>query len=559
MGVFNFKKYVMIAEAKIDDLASSKANDELPTDHSRPIGFTPEDMIRHIHANNPSGDINHTHWLYKQHLAGDLKHEDIDGEGRDLLTNFNRYRNRLPKKNIMQYKDKSELHDAIRPFINTTKNEQEQNKKQAIISAGSTLVHSGPNVNLYHVHNKEASKELGAGMPWCTSHRNLDFNRFDHYNDESNKRFFIAHLPNEEAPYRKLGIAVGTPEFQDENNTQIPHKDLEDLVSRNPELKTIPHLQGARFATTKDPMKHISDLAVNDSASLKDMKLSPETLNGLVNHPNHKVRDSIAQHPDLQSHHIDELISDPDEYVRNTITGHRNLQSHHIDKLVNDPEEYVRRGITGHPKLQSHHIDKLVDDPDASVRGHIADHPNLQSHQIDKLVNDPDQNIRFMIASHPNLQNHHVNKLLNDPDEYVRKQILRNPNLQSHHIDKLINDPDPSVRSTIAENPNLQSHHFDKLVNDPIPAVRRSIAFHRKLQSHHIDKLVDDPSDLVRASVGHHRNLQSHHIDKLVNDPIPAVRVGVVNNVNLPDHHYDTLLNDPNELVRIYARGGQHV
>ena len=464
----------MIVEAKIDDLASSKAGDKLPTDHSRPIGFTPEDMVRHIHANNPSGEVNHTHWLYKQHLNGDLKHEDIPGEGRDLLTNFNRYRNRLPKKNIMQYKDKSELHNAIRPFINTGKNEQEQNKKQAAISAGSTLVHSGPNVNLYHVHNKEASMELGAGMPWCTSHRDPSLNMFDHYNDESNKRFFIAHLPNEEAPYRKLGIAVGTPEFQDENNTQIPHDKLETIVSRNPELKTIPHLQGARFATTKDPMKHISDLVVHDPYVLRNTKLSPEMLDGLVNHPNPNVRRRIAEHPNLQSHHIDKLVNDPEDYVRETAAEHPNLQKHHIDKLLDD-YEYIKEIAARHPNLHSHHMDKLVNDPDDFFRRIIAEHPNLQSHHIDKLIDDPVSWVKSTIAEHPNLQSHHIDQLIDDPEARVRRAIVRNPNLQSHHIDQLIDDPEERVRRAIARNPNLQSHHIEKLAKDPISSVRNAL------------------------------------------------------------------------------------
>lgn len=467
--MFSFKQFILIIEAKIDDLKSSIG--QISTEHDPDGKFTePSDIVDHFHSHNPTGDVNHTRWVVNQYHQGNLKQEDAPSM-KDTLTDFNRFRNNLHKKQINQYKTLSDLRDAIRPFSEAKRKQTFtlSNQEFKDVQNGSTLVHESPNVSLYHVHNKEAACALGKDMPWCTS-RQDNKNMFDHYNKETNKRFYIAHLPNEQAPYRKLGIGIGANEFQDENNTNISHENLIDLVKRNPELKKIPVLQGSRYAVTEIPEKY-PELVKNDLDGMKKMDYTDDQITNLMKHKDPEIRSSIILHPNASSKHADIGIKDKNYDVRlSTLFSKASTEKHFVD-AVNSPFSEYRSAIASNPKATKKFIDTLINDNESEVRGSLGKNPNLTKEHIDTLVNDKSGFVRQMIANNPNLTKEHIDKLIKDNDWSVRSWLAENPNLSKEHIDTLMNDESEYVRSSAVGNKNSDKEHIDIGLKDEHPDV----------------------------------------------------------------------------------------
>jgi hypothetical protein len=283
--MLRFKQYFMLSEAKIDDYKAQETN--ISTTHDPNAEHKkPENIIDHFHKHVPGGNVEHTRWLVDRYKNGEMKQEDAP-DMKDTLTSYNKYKDKLPKKRIGQYKSVSELKTALHPF--SSKDAEQHAVNQKDIDSGSTKVHSNPNLDMYHVHTREAACALGTKpngekLGWCTSHPDPGKNMFDHYNKESGNNFHIAHLHKEEFPFRRIGGIGAGGEFQDENNENIEGSRLKALIKRNPELEKVK--------------------AVTDSRNYKMM--------------------NIVDNPNATKEHLDKAINDQDEYVRQLATRHPN-------------------------------------------------------------------------------------------------------------------------------------------------------------------------------------------------------------------------------------------
>jgi hypothetical protein len=507
----------ILMEAKIDDLKSSVG--AISTEHDPNAEFKkPDEIVDHFHKHNPTGDISHTRWAVSQYNKGNMKQEDAPSM-KDTFNDFNRHKDKLPKKKIEQYKSVSDLRDAIRPHKGTTKAELGLTKSTETVQKGADLVHNEGGVKLYHVHTKEASKELGKGMPWCTSHRDDKRNLFDNYNKKTGGNFFIAHLPHEQAPHRKLGIGIGVGEFQDENNEKMNHEDLKALVGRNPSLGKIPHLQGARVATTEDHNKHFDKLIKNDGENLHHADISHETITKAMEHHDEDVREDTIRHPNVTSDHIDKALDDSYERVREAAIKNSKATIKHIDKALDDKEPSVREAAIQHPNVNSGHIDKALDDEEPIVRRIAIRNPNVNSKHIDKALDDKDETFRKTAIQHPKATLQHIDKALDDKDEDVRAAAIRHPNATTQHIDKALDDKDEDVRQTAIEHPNATTQHIDKALDDKDEYVRQTAIKHPKATLQHIDKALNDENEYVRAAAIRHPKATLQHIDKALKDP----------------------------------------
>ena len=402
--MLRFKHYLMLSEAKIDDYKAQET--DISTDHDPEAPHKkPDDIIDHFHKHVPGGNIEHTRWLVDRYKKGQIKQEDAP-DMTDTLTSFNQYKDKLSKKRIGQYKSVGELKTALNPF--TSKHTQKQNINQKAIDEGSTKIHSSPNLDVYHVHTKEAACALGTKpngekLGWCTSHPDPDQNKFNQYNESSNGNFHIAHLHNEEYPFRRIGGIGAGDEFQDENNENIKGSRLRDLIKRNPELEKVK--------------------AVTDSKNYKLM--------------------NITDNPNATAEQLNKALNDPDRDVRAVAAQHPNATAEHLNKALNDPVDRVRAAAAGNPNATAEHLDKAINDPEDRVRWAAAQHPNATAEHLDKALNDPDRDVRAVAAQHPNATAEHLDKAINDPDRDVRAAAAGNPNATKEHLDKAINDPNP--------------------------------------------------------------------------------------------------------------------
>ncbi len=457
----------MLSEAKIDDYKAQETN--ISTTHDPNAEHKkPENIIDHFHKHVPGGNVEHTRWLVDRYKNGEMKQEDAP-DMKDMLTSYNKYKDKLSKKRIGQYKSVSELKTVLHPF--SSKDTEKQNINQKAIDEGSTKVHSSPNLDMYHVHTRQAACALGTKpngekLGWCTSHPDPDQNMFDHYNERSNGNFHIAHLHKEEFPFRRIGGIGVSGEFQDENNENIEGSRFRELIKRNPELEKVK--------------------AVTDSKNYKMMK--------------------IADNPNATKEHLDKAINDQDEYVRRAAAGHPNATKEHLDKAINHQDGPVREVAAGHPNATKEHLDKAINDQDGPVREAAARNPNATKEHLDKAINDQDEYVRLAAARHPNATKEHLDKAINDQDEYVRLAAAGHPNATKEHLDKAINDQDEYVRRAAAGHPNATKEHLDKAINDQDEYVRRAAAGHPNATKEHLDKAINDQDEVVRNVAAGHPN-----------------------------------------------------
>lgn len=599
--MLSFKGFITeqyIIEAKIDDYKAQEKS--IPTEHdTNPAFKKPEQIIDHFHSFNPTGDVNHTRWVVNRYKAGELKQEDAPAM-KETLTQFNKYRDKLSKKNINQYKSIEELRNSLRPLVGTAKSDV----NDKAVKEGADLVHSSPNVKLYHVHTTEASRELGKGMPWCTSHRDDKYNMFDHYNKNSGGRFYIAHLKGEKAPYRKLGIGVGTGEFQDENNTRISHEDLEELVKRNPELKKIPELQGVRVATTQDHNKHFDELSDNDSENLDHIKsLKNETIRKTLEDKTPPgIKDIEWEPEDEYSHHdsslegglsqkkrtalkfakgdlLDDLLQNGDKNVkRHLLQNSPNIESRHIDDAIDNEDPNITISALQNKNATPKHFDRVMNTARQPFRDEynklIARHPNATPEQLGTLIR-ANKTIHDRInaaeaAENPNAKDEDVREYLHSKigtlggwsELHIKQRIINNNhNLSPETLASLI-EPDEHylVRQSAAEHPNADHNVLTKALEDTNPNVRAAAAQHPKIDGDALEKALNDPEHRVVYNASTNSNLSPEQIHKLldyehIDGPTASATISrnAVRHKNATPENIDKALNHESEAVRITA------
>jgi hypothetical protein len=460
----SFKEYIALEEAKIDDYKAQESS--ISTEHDPDATIKePSDIVDHFHAHNPTGDINHTKWVVGQYKKGLIKQEDAPAM-KDLLTNFNKFKDKLLKKKIEQYKTHAELQHAIAPHIGTSTSEKQSAQIEKDMDEGTTLVHSTPNMTLRHIHTKEgsiaASKYPDGKRPsWCTAREDSQ-NMFDHYNSRTGGKFFVAHLPNEKPPFHKIGIAVGANEFQDADNTKLEDRRLKTLVDRNPEMKEIPELQGASIHTTKpeNVEKHIHDLMDNDPEDTRD-----EIFNNSEKYTKHlklfhlkKVHDTINQYDDEM-----EKAEDEDDSVKNSkfksvlkelARGTGNPET--LEHLSKHPDDGVKAAVARNYSTPKIVRKQFLDHPNPIVRGSVElrDFPErIRAETVAKETNPS------VIAKH----------VTGDDSLDVQKAALANTNTGSDALGNIgAISHHPEIHKAILEHPKTDAPALELLVRNNV-------------------------------------------------------------------------------------------
>ncbi len=153
--------------------------------HQKYYNQIPEEEFRQIVAADPTAKEDkmgkYSKWLLALYTSGNLKFEDLY-KATEYLTTFHRYKQKLERKDIGQYKSLPDLYDAIQPYEDNTqaashKEELRQIKKDAkkVYEDGEWLV--------IVPETQEAAVEYGKGTQWCTAATG-SYNYFNYYNEK---------------------------------------------------------------------------------------------------------------------------------------------------------------------------------------------------------------------------------------------------------------------------------------------------------------------------------------------------------------------------------------
>lgn len=138
------------------------------------------DIIDHFASKaDPTSNKSYTQWIVNRYKQKDIRQEDHP-RIKTALANFDKYKSKLIKKDINQYKSVSEIEDAVEPYLDKVVSKKEEKRQQKI--EGADLIHNGPNITVHQLKTKKAACQYGRGTKWCTAARKN--NMFDEYNKQ---------------------------------------------------------------------------------------------------------------------------------------------------------------------------------------------------------------------------------------------------------------------------------------------------------------------------------------------------------------------------------------
>lgn len=306
---------------KDEDFKDTLAQDSFAT------AKTSGDIINHFASADPSKNKAYTQWMLNQYKKKTVRQEDAP-RLQTVLTNFDKYKNKLANKDINQYKHISDLDAAVRPHLGTAATNKEASEQ--IKTEGRDTLLDTPNVKVYHTKTKEASQAIYGGgsgcgengTDWCTAARGQG-SYFEHYNSKG--PLIQIHIKGDaKSPYQ---YHKETGSFMDKEDREADlgkmasqHKELYDVKNfhshllttsaKNGDIGGLTHLETKYGADLKEPGAN-GDTLLHHAAQgghvamvkhLMERGLSPATKNDSGETPFHKAISSGNE--DVMDHMI---------------------------------------------------------------------------------------------------------------------------------------------------------------------------------------------------------------------------------------------------------------
>lgn len=184
------------------------------------------DVLNKLAAADPTGQQNkYIQWIVNQYIKGQFKLEDVSrikGE----LTEFNRVRSNLDKKDINQYKTLPDLYAALEPLADTevvSNRQSDRDAGQRFFDNGEAiLISDSGKVKIIQLASEEASKYFGRGTKWCTA-ANEDC-MFDRYSADGPLYVIIVDGT-------KYQLHIETGQFMDAKDQQLDKSKMKELIN----------------------------------------------------------------------------------------------------------------------------------------------------------------------------------------------------------------------------------------------------------------------------------------------------------------------------------------
>ena len=580
----NFMETLLEAllEGKIDDVLDK---------HTTIPNNVKQDYLKQIPANNAQ----HLDWVLNQHTKGNIKPEHNIHK---TLSIFNRVKDKLPKKQINQYKSLDELHAAVLPHTDTVK--QSTNEKG---SKGTETLYSSPTMTIRQHHNYESAVSA-ANLPesnprkekagWCVSvgngggaghysaytdngfhpiytieHKHPDGSSsrhmlvYDHNKTQANTElrneadcrpgfseysstrpdlldhYGKVHSELLKTPIAKFFTESGREEYK--KSAEPAHQKLKETINNIPKTGMTDEEYMANFKAGQEKQQG----GIHNT--LAGVPLSHTQLNHLIEHGNAGAMHDIAKRTDLTEDHIKKLANTSNMIVHHQLLQRPHLSDANFNTIVKKAHSELIDTIAQHPKFDLQHLDT------AMGRGNNIDFSSfiskkaniLEPEDINKLLTyGGSYKNKHALITHANskLSDTHITNLINeDGIGVVNKLITTIPNRLDDHIDTMVKNWDNDAKNS------LLVHMKDKLNKDHISSmIKHNNMFAQKnlinqapekLDSDHIDTLINLRDDLVTHNILTHLSdqLQPHHITSLIQN-------------NNASTHEDILKKIPNKL-----------
>ena len=286
---------------------------------------------------------------------------------------------------------------------------------------------------------------------------------------------------------------------------------------------------------------------VTRAGAVPYIDLDSGTARSLAGDPDYKVRERLAQHPDLPARLRDLLADDQSSYVRlrvfarqDTPAGQRaaihdrimaDARLLHQPSLGNDLDEEteILHLLNDLAPLQLRMLrlpwvtaDPLphIDSAYLCFRASAAMSASLPPQAVARLLDDEESDVRVAMAMHARDQVDAVTAERIDRGYQPAKKTIWRPAdtfpLPSAMLRRMAADPDPRMRVLAPRDPDLPAELATLLAADPDACVRQAIAPHPRLRTRDLLALLADPSEPVASAAAASPSLPLAHMHQIL-------------------------------------------
>lgn len=153
-------------------------------------------------------------WLLSLYQNGNLKEED-GYKAKEYLTLFNKFKNRIQAKDIMQFKTLPDLYNIVKPFMENPDQATSNSDEIRRAKENVNKIYEDGNWLVISPQTEEAAVYYGKGTQWCTAADKSE-NMFNEYHNQGELYINIDKRNN-----RKYQFHFESNQFMDERDYDI--------------------------------------------------------------------------------------------------------------------------------------------------------------------------------------------------------------------------------------------------------------------------------------------------------------------------------------------------
>ncbi len=256
-----------------------------------------------------------------------------------------------------------------------------------------------------------------------------------------------------------------------------------------------------------------------------------------------KVKQAIATRADLPNRILIELATDYRIHTMNFLAQNQHISANVLTELANHPEQRVRQMVASHPNTPQSILEEAAKSAElyyyvaqnlstpASVLDDLAQHkqnqistaiavnPSTPGFVLERIAQNRAHDL--LIAQHPNatpaLLQQVLWRLAIDERFSVRKYVAKNPHTPIGILTTWVRK-EPQLRPWIAQNPNIPVQILEVLARDASPQVRIAVASNESTPNGILERLARDTEVEVRQAVASNSNSPRNVLEMLVKD-----------------------------------------
>lgn len=523
----SFKNHAILNENKVqwlkDHVKEFNTDFDVNAKHREP-----EQIIDHWASADPHPKKANTQWIINRYRNQDFRQED-HMRVNQALSNFERYKGKLDKKDINQYKSLSDVEDAVEPHLGGHASKKEA--KAAAKIEGAEKVYDSDNLKVYHIKTHAAACQYGAGTKWCTAMKDYS-GHFDTYTKQGPIYAVIGKHPDGEQ--FKYQFHFPSNQFMKEDDKPI-QGGIGAFVKKHPEVRNVfkgqhplmddPHEFNQRIASGHVYPGYRSAIEEDHTAGI----LTPDSLEsarihwaGQQNSEGSKHLVAIAGHPNTHPDTLNKMKNEG-ENIRVAIAKNPSATNDLLDHLVKNSmgSHNILNAVAGHPKASSDLLHEIVVAANSAPKigkvsavEKVAQNPNLADHTRAEIMKNPDyytdllknpssktehisdiwertktskipdmtrSNIEEDVAAHPNTHPDTLHELAFGTNHLAASNAIANPNMSVETRQKIHDTGNDAKKAALAKSPHTPDHILQSLSG-------HSVAFISKMARENLKK-----------------------------------------------------------------------